>query len=174
MIKGTLSAQYHALGKVIKPFGKDGWIKINLSDGCLPIIEGQKFVFFMHWGSHVPYFIEDATALEEGLLKLEEIDSIEKAQALNGMTLYINAVQSDPAQESAAWHFQEMYEYSVFNDGTFIGIVKSIDAYPMQLIATVVNGELTHLIPLNNDFVKDIDDRKKTVVMSLPYGLLDI
>ncbi|MEZ4910292.1 MAG: ribosome maturation factor RimM [Saprospiraceae bacterium] len=174
MIKGKLSEHYLELGKVVKPYGKDGWIKVNLNTDYIKILKKQKFVFMVQWGSYVPYFIEDNSEIHNNLMKFEGIEGIESVQALNGMSLYINEIQYDPKQLPQSVLLKDLEDYTVYNRDEIIGKIESIDEYPMQLMATIGNDHSTYLVPLNSEFVQSIDDINKIVNMSLPYGLLEI
>jgi 16S rRNA processing protein RimM len=66
------------------------------------------------------------------------------------------------------------YSVLVQNDnflGTITGIIKNTGQWLLS-IASPSKKEI--LIPLHNDFIVSIDDPKKTIIMEIPDGLIDI
>ena len=49
-----------------------------------------------------------------------------------------------------------------------------IEEFPQQLMAVVKKNDMEVYIPLNNEFISEIDDENETILMDLPEGLLDL
>ena len=73
----------------------------------------------------------------------------------------------------------EEYDHLVgyeINDKTTgkIGIIEEIVEMPFQFLAKVMKDKKEILIPLNNNFILNIDEKKKLVEVQLPDGFLEI
>ncbi len=55
-----------------------------------------------------------------------------------------------------------------------LGPIIRIEEYPQQEIAVCIFNEKEVMIPLNPDFIESIDDVQKSILVSLPDGLIDV
>ena len=174
MISGKLSTKYYNIGKVIKSVGLDGWLNISLESWDIDVLENQKVVFFKVRGNFVPYFIEDIQDAEEIKIKFEEVNSPEDAQQLNGSSIYLNEIQVEGNGPKSFEDFSSMQGYKMYNNAYYIGELISIEEYPMQVMARVSHEGAEHLIPLNDTFLKSIDEAHESIYLELPDGLLNL
>jgi len=106
-------------------------------------------------------------------VKLEGIDSEEKAKALVKSTIYINrSDMSAPDTDRAA--LRAITGYRVFDtEHGDIGVVERIEESPNNPLLIIQNGKKEILIPLNGNFFESIDDEKQEVHIDAPEGLID-
>jgi 16S rRNA processing protein RimM len=55
-----------------------------------------------------------------------------------------------------------------------LGLVQEIVEYPYQSLAKVFYGERELLIPLVDEIIVEINDKKKLLLVNMPEGLIDI
>lgn len=55
-----------------------------------------------------------------------------------------------------------------------IGIIQKIDDYSGNLVMTVNYRGEELLVPLNNDFLIEVNEKRKTIILTLPDGLIDV
>ena len=125
--------------------------------------------------NNLPYFIssKDINSNSQAIILLEDIDSKEKAQKLQGKELL--AKEDDLTEILDGNEFDDIVTYEILdkNYGK-IGKINEIVEMPFQIMAKVTYKEKPILIPLNDDFITLINDKKKTVEMQLPNGFLEI
>ncbi len=127
-------------------------------------------------GNLVPYFIEDFNLhkTDKAIVRLEEVDTIEKAQNLVGSALYLPDDTLEELEEGQ-FYYHDIPGYTVV-DKTLgpLGIVKTVYTPGAQdLIAMEYQG-FEVLIPVVDEIVIRADHEKQQVEVDLPEGLLNV
>ena len=105
------------------------------------------------------------------LLHLEGVDTVEQAQALRGMTLYMN--RDDVELEEGAFFIQDVIGLPVYDErvGREIGVVKEISDGPAGDLYIIQDGKTQHMIP-GIPFVENVDLENGKVTVRTIEGLL--
>lgn len=163
--------EFIKIGKVLKTHGFKGHLKIYVDEFYMNDFEDINSVII----NNLPYFIssKDINSNSQAIILLEDIDSKEKAQKLQGKELL--AKEDDLTEILDGNEFDDIVTYVILdkNYGE-IGKINEIVEMPFQIMAKVTYKEKPILIPLNDDFITLINDKKKTVEMQLPNGFLEI
>ena len=163
--------EFIKIGKVLKTHGFKGHLKIYVDEFYMNDFEDINSVII----NNLPYFIssKDINSNSHAIILLEDIDSKEKAQKLQGKELL--AKEDDLTEILDGNEFDDIVTYVILdkNYGE-IGKINEIVEMPFQIMAKVTYKEKPILIPLNDDFITLINDKKKTVEMQLPDGFLEI
>lgn len=165
-----MSTHQH-IGTFIKPHGLQGAITCHVDALFIEAFQRADMIFIDQDGSLVPYRILALSPLTKDRFKLtlEEIDSIESANALRARHFYM-------PQESLPKHTQvelDGFEVQVDGHGTLGHLVQIIEQSSQALIE-VSSGEQSWLIPFVDDFIIDVDIEARILRLDLPDGLLDI
>ncbi len=164
-----------SVGKLVATFGFKGKLVLLHALGSRAELAGVKALFVeMVRGSQLPYFLEQAKAKSntETWLKFEGIDSKEAASALLQKQVWM--LEADFEKAVAPNATIALLGYMVVEAGNEIGLVSEIIEQPHQVLCAVMVDEKEVLIPLNESTLKNIDRRKKKILVELPEGLLDI
>lgn len=169
-----MADRYTKIGIVQKPIGIKGEVKIDIEDDFLEDLVESDHIFLCVNGSFVPWFIEELRETNYIILKLEEVDTPEKAAKFNLHDIFlrtgdISSESFSQKQEKEGW-----VGYVIVQDDKVIGYIENIVEYPQQLMASVRHQGKEVLIPLTEAYIEGIDDRTKTLKMQLPDGLLDL
>lgn len=163
--------EFIKIGKVLKTHGFKGHLKIYVDEFYMNDFLDINSVII----NNLPYFIssKDINSNSQAIILLEDIDSKEKAQKLQGKELL--AKEDDLTEILDGNEFDDIVTYEILdkNYGK-IGKINEIVEMPFQIMAKVTYKEKPILIPLNDDFITLINDKKKTVEMQLPNGFLEI
>ncbi|OYU95026.1 MAG: hypothetical protein CFE21_12005 [Bacteroidetes bacterium B1(2017)] len=158
------------VGSVVKVHGTKGELRCMLTRE----IDLKEWAFLEFRGKPVPFYIEGtkAESYEEIILKLRDIDSIEIAKGFIGKVLMLPKKQ---VKKDTSFDEFDILGYQIIDSvlGN-LGEVEEIVEYPYQTLAKISRGEMPVLIPLVDGIVLEINDRKKTVLVKLPDGLLEI
>ena len=76
--------KYIAIGRVSKTHGVDGALKLKIKDRYWDDFAEAKVLFVESAGKVVPYFIEEFRGGHDPIVKFEDLDQREPAQALSG------------------------------------------------------------------------------------------
>ncbi len=159
------------IGKALKTHGYKGHLKIYIDEFYMDDFEEMKAIFI----NNLPYFIlsKDINSDTDAIISLEEINSKEKAQLLTGKEIFAKEEDVEEILEEDPYGDLKGFVLEDKNFGT-IGNIEQVIELPHQFLAQVFKNEKEILVPLNEDFIIKIDDKKKIVTVALPEGLLDI
>ena len=127
-------------------------------------------------GKMVPFFVEKHKLYPNntGLFYFEDLDHIDKAQALVKKKVYL-PLSKMPERDEDDFTYEDLVGYTV-TDETHgeLGEIIEVNEYPQQFVATVLYKEKEILFPLNEDIIIEFDEDEKTLEVDLPEGLLDL
>jgi 16S rRNA processing protein RimM len=154
-LKGELILE-HELGK-----------KSSLKDVKAIFIEDKKNSFF-------PWFVESTKIKSdsETYLKLEGLDSREAAAKLFPKDVWLT--EEDFKRLSSKSAPANLLGYMIWNGNEKLSEVLEVIEQPHQLLCRIEYLNKEVLIPLNENFLKKIDHKKKEVRVELPEGLIDL
>jgi 16S rRNA processing protein RimM len=168
-MKSIARKDFIVAGTVDKTHGTKGDLRISLSIDK-PF---KEWAFLEIQGKPVPFYIKSIqTTFDDGaLLRLQDIDSIEKASVYVGYTLL--ALRGKRKKEVYAE--DDFAGFKLIDEKLGeIGEVESLEEYPNQLlIKTHFKGEEV-LIPAVEAFIQEINEAERTIYLQLPEGLLEI
>ncbi len=160
------------IGKIVKPHGIEGGMKIVLKDSFGGLDLNQQFVFVNFEGLPVPFWV--TTFLSNGFQQvfIERIDTKEAAIPFAGKEVFVEGkiISSTTSQSSNpyTWVGYHLLDLTSNQKGKII----KIEEYPQQLMATVhIIGDEEILIPLHEDFLVSVDDLSTLITVKLPEGL---
>lgn len=165
----------HCLGYFSKLHGYKGELTATLDTSNIKDYENLQHIFVDMRGQLIPFFIElieyktNATAK----VKLEGIDSEEKAKTLVKCSIFIQPDDlSETDSDKVALRSLEGFKVVDEEKGE-IGKVLRIEELNNNPLMVIIAGKKEILLPLNQDFFKKIDRRKKIVEIAAPGGLID-
>jgi len=160
------------VGYTQKPHGLKGEVKAVFYYSFLP--EKELKNIFLGNVSPLPYFIEHLhlTGKKNFLLKVKDCNDRDHAEQISGKKIHVTSTDFEayfePDDASA------LIGYKVFTGGKILGHIEDVFQLPQQFLAQVFIEEKEVLIPLNEKTIVKVDPKKKTLVLRLPDGLLDI
>lgn len=173
---------YTRVGRILRAFGFEGEMKIEIDidfemppnndneKGFTPV---EAFFLDTRQG-FLPYFVEYLRALKaiHPILKFESVQTKEEAVPLQGQALWLPSADVNLSDDLT---FGRIIGYTLtdLRMGT-VGPIANVLELPQQEMAQVDYQGQEILIPLHDDFIMEIDDAAKTVVMDLPDGLLSV
>ncbi len=166
--------EFVVIGKIIKPHGVKGELKVSVEDAYWEDFNNTKAIFITTLGQKLPYFIKQIQdANHATILKLEGIDNKETALSLSSMPIFMRDadVSVEVIEEGLTYDFLEGYLVKDKILGE-IGNIDEVIELPQQEMAVVIYQNKEVLIPLNEYLIVEVDKESKIVLMDLPEGLL--
>ena len=128
-------------------------------------------------GIFVPFFIEeyrfrsDSTAL----VKLEGIDTAERARMFTNVDLYFPVKHAEEAEDGElSWNFFVGFRMEDVRHGE-LGEVVEVDTTTVNTLFVVEQEDGEELlIPAQEEFIVEINQEKKLITVELPEGLLNL
>ena len=171
------SEKYIPVGKLGKPHGLSGAFRFLLSNELKSKKKTPKYFMVEQRGSFLPWFINKIEWLgfNEGLISFEEITSVEKAKEHNRKELFLTEKDFELFFKKNAEGLNYLIGYKASEESNGeLGIIKEIIENPGQVLCSVVKDGNELFIPLVDEFIVDINKRKKEIIFNLPEGLLDL
>lgn len=166
---------YRNIGKIVSAFGLKGDLILLHHLGKKIAVSKMKVIFLEQKKDELlPYFIENIRKKGEGelLLKLEGINSKEAAAKFIRREVWLN-------EEEILTHTQKnnpigWVGYRILDQGNDLGPILEIIEQPHQVLCRLEINAKEVLIPLNEQTLHKVDHKDKTVLLTLPDGLLDV
>jgi len=162
------------LGKILKPFSYKGELKIYIEDFYIDQIKELDSFLLKIQGSYIPFTIKAITKNKSNIFRisLDGIDSEDLAKKLVGVEIYTeNNLIKNEAEKNNNYIF---VDYVIYNNNSIIGKIIDIVENKNQDLFEVVVNEKRILIPIVDEFVVNIDNDNKKIIMNLPEGLTDL
>ncbi|MDZ7738153.1 MAG: ribosome maturation factor RimM [Bacteroidales bacterium] len=164
------------LGRIRKVHGYEGAVMLNLEDRFIEELPEMEWVFIEIDEKPVPFLISSLTENASGniILKLEGYDSPEAMTEFIGCPVFIEQVSEDKENELSPYLILEGYK--IFgSDSKLLGVVTKVMSLPMQYML-VLEGEDGDelLIPLNEEWILEINREQESIYMDLPDGIIQI
>lgn len=161
------------IGRLRKPFGVKGHIKIEVTKQYEVSLEVASVVFVSGSDGDIPYFVEAVSFGAVPTIKFEEVDSPEQASRLSMSVMALRA--ADVVMDAVAPVEDSLLllaGFEVFNRDVRLGVIEEVLEYPQQIMAKVTIDGDAILIPLPSEFVASVDVEAKVLVCDLPEGLV--
>lgn len=169
------SEELFKIGYLLKPHGIKGEIVARLEEE-MPDSSVPYFVCEME-GIYVPFFVESLRnkSSDSILIKFERVENEKAAKKFAGKVLYFPCKYLPEEYEASfSWSKYTGYEVEDRNVGV-LGTLAFVDDTTLNLLLGVSSRDgKEFLVPAVDDFIEEIDEEKKKILLSLPHGLLDL
>ena len=163
------------LGKILKPFSYKGELKIYIEDFYIDQIKELDSFLLKIQGSYIPFTIKAITKNKSNIFRiiLNGINSEDLAKKLADVEIYAenNLIKREVLKKKNNYIF---IDYVIYNNNVIIGKIIDIIENENQDLFEVVFNEKRILIPLVDEFIVNIDNDNKKIIMNLPEGLTDL
>lgn len=162
------------IGIINKPHGVKGEVSFTFTDDIFDRVEDCDYLVLLLDGILVPFFIEEYRfrSGNVALVKFEGIDSTEKARTLTNVEVYYPVKFMDDQEEISSWNYFIGFRVEDIHHGC-LGTVVDVDDATMNVLFVIENGDEEVLLPAHEEFILDIDRKKKILKVDIPDGLLD-
>jgi 16S rRNA processing protein RimM len=164
-----------SIGQFNKTHGIHGEIAFTFTDDIFDRSDSPYLVCEME-GIFVPFFIDEYRFRSEnsGLMKLKNITTEEQARTFYNKEIFYpkSFLPSDEEQDTGS-DFYIGYTVVDKNLGE-IGVISEIENSTINVLFVVKRKKQELLIPASDEYVCEIDDVEKTILMDIPEGLLDL
>jgi 16S rRNA processing protein RimM len=164
------------LGKIVKKYSYKGEVLAKLDTDQPELYEDLDSILIDLRNNLIPFFIEDSQLHKSELLriKFEDIDTEQDADSILKSDLYL-PLEFLPKLEGDKFYFHEVIGFTI-NDVNFgkVGTIKSVNDNTAQALFEVDRDGIEILIPINDELIKKVDRKRKTILVQTPQGLIDL
>ena len=167
---------YYYLGKITRKFSFKGELIIFLDTDTPSHYYGLKKIFIRVNNSYLPYFISKISKYKNNSVrvKLEDISDESEVMELINYEIFL-PIDELPKLKGNKFYYHEVIGFKVIDiiQGEIGEIAYINDQTPQHLFVIISSGKEI-LIPINDDFILDLDRINKIVNLKIPEGLLKI
>ncbi|MCD4795351.1 MAG: ribosome maturation factor RimM [Bacteroidales bacterium] len=162
------------IGEIFKTHGYKGELVIKLSID-FDRLKKTELIFLEIEGNPVPFFFSGniKSYKKTGIIaKFESVDTKEDVKELVSCQVYTTKDNIFDELEDESTNYEN---FDVYNKDTYIGKsigFMNIPSNPVLTIITESNKEI--LIPFNDEFIVEIDEKNQKIIFDLPEGLVDV
>jgi 16S rRNA processing protein RimM len=164
------------IGRFTRSHGYKGQVIFKLEGFIFDEIINMEWVFVIIDGLPVPFFIENYSGRSNNtlLIKIENIDSVEKINLLINKPCYLSKNAILNKNHSSEGLFAKT-GYSIIDSKLgFIGMLDSIIENSQNPLLRILDKNREIFLPLQEEFIDEINDERKEIAVTTPIGLLDI
>ena len=164
--------EVYRIGRLGKTHGVKGEVSLQFDDDIFDRVDADYLVLELD-GILVPFFIEEYRFRSDtvALIKFEDVDTQQRANELTGCDVYFPRALSANDEGEVSLSLLVGFDLVEANGGTTIGRIAAIDDTTANLLFELEDGRL---VPANDDLIRDIDTKRKTIKMEIPEGLLEL
>jgi 16S rRNA processing protein RimM len=161
------------IGKTIKSFGKDGFIRIIIEDPYKEDVSSSRYLLIEQEGFCIPYFIDEID-MDAGLVKFDELNGPEETKRLSDSPIFL--LERDIKTEAQKPIHTLRIEGFILMDQNQdeIGEILEIIEMPMQELLLVLHKGQEIMIPFHEDLLLGFDKEEKIIQLEITAGLLDL
>ena len=164
--------EFYRIGRLGKTHGVKGEVSLQFDDDIFDRVDADYLVLELD-GILVPFFIGEYRFRSDtvALIKFEDVDTQQRANELTGCDVYFPRALAADDEGEVSLSLLVGFDLVEANGGTTIGRIAAIDDTTANLLFELEDGRL---IPANDDLIRDIDTKRKTIKMEIPEGLLEL
>ena len=166
--------EYFEIGQIVNTNGLKGVVKIKPFTDDITKFDKIKSVFIERNNTLEKFNIQKVWYHKNMvMLKLENIDSIEAAEALRNLYIKVLRDKSEELPQNV-YYIQDIEKCEVYTDeNIFLGIISGVFATgsnDVYVVKTSDNKEI--LLPAISDVIKAVDIENKKIIVHLLPGLI--
>jgi 16S rRNA processing protein RimM len=173
-----VSAPLVAVGEVLKPHGVGGEVRVRaLTDQPEKRFGRLRECILWNPAGDRREACRVANSRFDGetlLVKIDGLDSPERARDFSGWLLAVDRSRALPPQEGTFYPWQMEGARVETVSGELAGVFAGVESGGPQELWVIVNGDRRHLIPAVPEIVVEVSVADHRIVIDPPEGLLDL
>ena len=169
-------SEVYRIGLINKPHGVNGELSFSFTDDIFDRVDGEYLVLKLD-GLFVPFFIEEYRFRSDttALVKLEGVDSEPKARRLTNTEVYFPVRQEEQRadDELVSWDYFVGFTVDERHEGA-LGVITEVDTSTLNTLFVVDRNGEELLIPAQEAFIVEMDEKVRRMTLELPEGLLHL
>lgn len=170
-----MSGNYRNIGRLVAVFGVQGEMVLQHSLGKKTTLKGLKTLFLEEKKDELlPWFVEGTRIKgpEEVFVKLEGLDTKEAAKRMVRKEVWVR--EEDFLGIAGKSAPISLVGYHLIDGSQDLGEILEVIEQPHQVLCRIDLEGKEALIPLHEETLRGVDQKKRVVRVELPDGLLDV
>lgn len=167
---------FRRIGHLSKLHGYEGEAVVVADSLFAKNIVKTEWVFLKIDGLPVPFFVSNIQVRSEtvAILRLLDVFSSTDMQKFLGMDVFIEETRKQKFSKEISGS-DTLKDYKIIDSQKgFIGVVEAVINYNENYVLQVNFNSKEILIPIGDEIIQRIDDKEKSISVTIPEGLLDL
>jgi len=170
-----MQEEYIQIGRLGKPFGLNGAIKVQIWDEFVGLVPPKNVLFVEQGGDVIPFFF--TLFKEQGahlLVLFEDFDNPNAAHKVAKNNIFVRKQDMPPEfLEEETSDMDHVVGFRIKDESLGdIGVILDYDEQPYQTVVLVEYQDREVMIPWVDAYILGFDEENKVIQMDLPEGLL--
>ncbi len=161
------------IGVINKPHGVKGEVSFTFTDDIFDRVDCDYLILLMD-GILVPFFMEEYRFRSDNvaLVKFEDIDTAEQARKFTNVEVYFPKKFMDEQEDVTSWNFFIGFRVEDVHHG-YLGEITDVDDTTINVLFSIEKDGKELLLPAHEEFIIDLDRKKKVMKVDVPDGLIE-
>ena len=161
------------IGVINKPHGVKGEVSFTFTDDIFDRVDCDYLILLMD-GILVPFFMEEYRFRSDNvaLVKFEDIDTAEQARKFTNVEVYFPKKFMDEQEDVTSWNFFIGFRVEDVHHG-YLGEITDVDDTTINVLFAIEKDGEELLLPAHEEFIIDLDRKKKVMKVDVPDGLIE-
>lgn len=161
------------IGVINKPHGVKGEVSFTFTDDIFDRVDCDYLILLMD-GILVPFFMEEYRFRSDNvaLVKFEDIDTAEQAREFTNVEVYFPKKFMDEQEDVTSWNFFIGFRVEDVHHG-YLGEITDVDDTTINVLFSIEKDGEELLLPAHEEFIIDLDRKKKVMKVDVPDGLIE-
>ena len=161
------------IGVINKPHGVKGEVSFTFTDDIFDRVDCDYLILLMD-GILVPFFMEEYRFRSDNmaLVKFEDIDTAEEARRFTNVEVYFPKKFMDEQEDVTSWNFFIGFRVEDVHHG-YLGEITDVDDTTINVLFSIEKDGEELLLPAHEEFIIDLDRKKKVMKVDVPDGLIE-
>lgn len=161
------------IGVINKPHGVKGEVSFTFTDDIFDRVDCEYLILLLD-GILVPFFMEGYRFRSDNsaLVKFEDIDTAEQARRLTNVEVYFPKKYMDEQEDVTSWNFFTGFRVEDVRHG-YLGEITNVDDSTLNVLFAIEKDGEELLLPAHEEFILDIDRKRKVMKVDVPDGLIE-
>lgn len=161
------------IGVINKPHGVKGEVSFTFTDDIFDRVDCDYLILLMD-GILVPFFMEEYRFRSDNmaLVKFEDIDTAEQARKFTNVEVYFPKKFMDEQEDVTSWNFFIGFRVEDVHHG-YLGEITDVDDTTINVLFSIEKDGEELLLPAHEEFIIDLDRKKKVMKVDVPDGLIE-
>ncbi len=169
-------ADYFELGKIIRPHGFKGAVKIKFTHPAAELIEIPESVFIDINNNLIPFFFTHFNPQNNGfaIVSFDDLETEQEAKDISGKLVYLPQ-EFEPIPQGDEFYNDELIGFKVTDKiHGDIGVLENVMEAPAQDVFEITHSSGKEImIPVLGNFILEIDRENKILKLDAPEGLIE-
>ena len=161
------------IGVINKPHGVKGEVSFTFTDDIFDRVDCDYLILLMD-GILVPFFMEEYRFRSDNvaLVKFEDIDTAEQARKFTNVEVYFPKKFMDEQEDVTSWNFFIGFRVEDVHHG-YLGEITDVDDTTINVLFSIEKDGEELLLPAHEEFIIDLERKKKVMKVDVPDGLIE-